>query len=323
MIGIFKKNLFVNSLLLLPFAILVNIGTIIKPRLYDLNGSETVLSRFILNHIQNEAIQTTLGILLIYFQAIYINRLVIKNRLLREITLLPGLFYILLISLLPEFLSFSPQLIAVTFLLGAMSQIFKIYKKHTAAMDIFNIGFLLAMTSLFVNINTCYIILGFISLLTMRSINIKELLQLLSGAFTATYLYHGVAYFLNTSTIKDFTGIYTILDQNLLSLDGYSAFKVLLYLALSILMVFAYRKFITKQGVMVQKRIDMVFWLLAISGIIIFFKKDVVPMDVYYILFPLSLHLTLFILRLKNNVFQELIFLGMLVLTFVSHFIIG
>ena len=115
MIGIFKNNLFFNSLLLLPYVIVLRIHSLIYPITYVALETDTVPTKLIFGFIESGLTQNILATLIVYFQVLYINRLVIKHRMANQITLLPGLIYAILVSLVPEYSLLSPFLIANTF----------------------------------------------------------------------------------------------------------------------------------------------------------------------------------------------------------------
>ncbi len=62
--------------------------------------------------------------LLICIQVFFFNRLVLSNKVYNENTYIPGLIYGILASLNPDFFSLTPVLMATTFLLPALNNIF-------------------------------------------------------------------------------------------------------------------------------------------------------------------------------------------------------
>ena len=122
------------------------------------------------------------AILLLTAQASGINAIVLEHRLGEEQNLFPGLFYILISSMLPGMMHLSPALMGNTFLIIAMSELFRTYKNPHASGSIFNVGFWTAAASLFVPAYLVFLILGFVGLNSLRGLDLKERLMLLSGA---------------------------------------------------------------------------------------------------------------------------------------------
>ncbi|NRA48840.1 MAG: hypothetical protein HRU12_06880, partial [Phaeodactylibacter sp.] len=81
-----------------------------------------------------------LAMVLLLLQGFYLNYLAMEHRLAIEVSLFPGVFYVLICSLLPSFHYLSPVLMGNTFLLIVIGEVFATYKKNKAADHIFNIG---------------------------------------------------------------------------------------------------------------------------------------------------------------------------------------
>lgn len=95
MIELFRKNLAINSLLLLPYAILLRIHSLLYP-VSTVDIGSNGIQESILTFFSGPLSQNIAATLLVFLQAVFINRLAIVNRLSSEITLLPGLVYIII-----------------------------------------------------------------------------------------------------------------------------------------------------------------------------------------------------------------------------------
>ena len=76
--------------------------------------------------------------LFIIVQAGIFNNLMIRNKALDENNYLPAFFYVLMMVCIPDFMSLSPQLMSMTFILLAMSQVLK--RMSNQARDHFFLG---------------------------------------------------------------------------------------------------------------------------------------------------------------------------------------
>lgn len=107
LISVFKRNLFVNSLLLLPLTALVRVFSLIfHEKLKQIKKVGYYMNLSLIFYLENSLLYSFISIFIVFFTAVLINRLVIKNRIANEITLLPGLFFILMVSLSPKCLDF-------------------------------------------------------------------------------------------------------------------------------------------------------------------------------------------------------------------------
>ncbi|MBK7410278.1 MAG: hypothetical protein IPJ40_20805 [Saprospirales bacterium] len=89
------------------------------------------------------------SMLLVFFQAILIVVMVNGNRINNESNLLPGVFYCLFASMVPEFMYPSPVLMGNTFLLLALLELMGVYKIPIASGRLYNVGFWISVASLF------------------------------------------------------------------------------------------------------------------------------------------------------------------------------
>ncbi len=124
---------------------------------------------------------TLLTIVLLSLQAVLINVLVSNHRLASEVSLFPGLFYILIASSLPDFLCFSPIHLANTFLIIALGILMATYKQSSCADLIFNVGLWLGVASLFYPPFLLFLFVGMAGLNVLRAYKIRERLMILAG----------------------------------------------------------------------------------------------------------------------------------------------
>ncbi len=320
MIGIFKNNLFFNSLLLLPYVIIIRIHSLLYPIGYSVQDSDTLLTKIIFGFISSALTQNILAIVIIYFHVLYINRLVIKHRLANQITLLPGLFYAILVSLLPEYSLLTPFLIANTFILMGVGQIFKTYKRPKAADILFNIGFLIAIASLF---NPNYILLllvGLISLFILRSMKVVEILQLISGAILVLLAFCSILFLVDIEFLSELKKVSLIPRLIIFDIRGQSLSKIAIALAMAVFTVISYGSYTFKKSIETRKKIDILYWFLIASLLLLFLSNILNASQILPLCIPLSILLSFNFLNIKNNILQEVFHICILALLFLLNF---
>lgn len=130
-----------------------------------------------------------LAFFLLFVQSVILTRFINNQRMMSKPTYLPGLAYMLITSLLPEWNYFSAPLLVNSFLLFILSGLFKMYGQQDARGSIFNIGVALGVASfLFVPALT-FIIWILLALLIMRPFRLTEWLICLLGITTPFYFY--------------------------------------------------------------------------------------------------------------------------------------
>ena len=94
-------------------------------------------------------ISVIIAFIVLCIEAVILNSIITQNKLLAKTTYLPILIYLILMSSVSTPLTFSPVLISNLFLLISFQKIFYIYDKEEPFAQIFNIGFLTSIASLF------------------------------------------------------------------------------------------------------------------------------------------------------------------------------
>jgi hypothetical protein len=125
-----------------------------------------------------------LSAILCFVQALLINDLVNENKILPKKNYLAGLIFIIIFSFFKQGLVFSPEAIALTFLILCTRKMFTLVRKEKASGDIFDMGFLAAISMLFYF--PCIVLLpfAFIGLATLRSFEPREWAIVLTGFFS-------------------------------------------------------------------------------------------------------------------------------------------
>lgn len=99
--------------------------------------------------VEQKLFYTILGCLLVIGQAFHINIVLNRHEVIYKNSWLPSLFYILLMSLIPQFLVFQPILIANSITIFILDKIFKLYKNQQPLGLDFEIGLLISIAALF------------------------------------------------------------------------------------------------------------------------------------------------------------------------------
>lgn len=287
---------------------------------YTVLEEDTFVVKSVFEWFSSPLLQSIIAILLVYLQAVYINRLVIKHRIAPQITLIPGLIYAILVSLMPEFTSLSPYLIANSLILIVVGQLFKIYKTPKVADNIFNVGFFIGAASIFVPNFIYLIIIGLFSIFILRSVRQKELVQLFSGLFTILFVVAGMMYLTDLKILDEASNINFSPHLSIFSLRGIAIYKFVGWILLAVFTVFNYNVYTLKKSIQAQKKVDILFWILFGSAVMLFLMSDVVGYNVLLMCIPLAIFLNVHLVNIKNPLTQELIHVLFLILLFSLNF---
>lgn len=130
-----------------------------------------------------------LAFVLLYVLALSLTNIVNEYRMTTRQTFLPGMSFLLITSLMPEWNVLSAPLLATAFILWSFSKLFELYNVQAANSRIYNIGLLLGVASFIflpsVLLGVCIII----GLMVLRPFRLNEIFLLLIGILTPYYFY--------------------------------------------------------------------------------------------------------------------------------------
>lgn len=205
----------------------------------------------------------------VFAQGILVNQFDHDYRLASDRTWLPGLFYVLVASAVPQFQFLSPALLAATFMPISLGKIFGTYKSQLAFSQVFDAAFWLAVGALIFPPMLWLVAAGFVGLSIVRSFGLREQLVFLSGAFVPFFLgwlwafWHdaGDSFWANQFDALA-TGFFHLGAET--QLQALTQWGLLGGLFLLILLSFGavYRK----KLIQTQKCLSILYWFLLVAG---------------------------------------------------------
>ncbi len=194
MIGIFKQKNPANIFLLLIFGVLIKLPMFTHPHMPVANKDDSILYKSILNFINAAGgpvhiIYPLLAFSLLFLQAVILTRFVSVHKMMSRSNYFPGMAYMLITSLLPEWNYFTAPLIINTILLFVLSALFKIYNQQNARGMIFNIGLALGIACFLFFPSLAFVIWILLALMVMRPFRLNEWILCLLGITTPFYFY--------------------------------------------------------------------------------------------------------------------------------------
>lgn len=323
MLQLFKVNQAFNSLLMLPYALLINhriffVGPeIANPSLngllgmwtVDFNNSYPLLASFVF-------------IFFLFIQALMVNRLSIVFRIGSEINLLPGLIYLIMCSFFPEFQYLSGLVIGQFFILLALSALFKTYKRYQETAKLFNAGFWVGLATLFYPPFSVALILLIMGGFILKPMKIRDFLLLFNGFLAVFFL--AFTYYFITDRGGLFTSHYFFPDLSFnlpfTPFTVQSFVPILLLISLIMIMLVNYQFYTTKKGLRSKKNIDIIYWWLLISAWPLFIFEGVGMQHMILLAIPGGLLLQDSIVRIENQLTAEIVHLFIIAALFFFHY---
>jgi hypothetical protein len=320
LISLFRNNLIVNSILLLPYILILRLKSFFIDSPYIPIEGDSFLAKQFYSVFDTVFLQAISTILILFFNAIIINRIVIKKNLSKENNLVAGLLYGLFNSILLGLLPSSPALLCTFFVLLSLQEIFSAYNNMKAADQVFFTGFYMCVAFLLYWPCIIFFIGGYIGLTIIKSFRPVEQIQYLSGWLAPLFLVQSIQYFVMDKFPNIPFYFYSKLKINLFQNLPLSEFlSISFMMILVIIAIFSYGRYIGRKVIVCQKIFSILFWIMLLTGISALFFVDIKLNHLHILLIPISIFLMNNLIEFKNPIIAEMIHLVLILMLVVVH----
>jgi len=266
-------------------------------------------------------VKEILGFATLLLMASMWNRIITRHTLLGNSTWLPFFFMIVLLSCRDSLIGFYPALASSLFLVIFLDRLISSYKKERALGDIFDSGLFVGIATLFYIPSMVFLVLLWIGLFTIRSINWREWLCSVIGflipfAFTFTYnLVFFPAYPWYNKIMSEFQ-----YHTPHFSFSWEQITMIVIIALIAIRGLWFYVNKIMDNVVKTQRFWTVILWflLIALGSVLICPVKDSRAFSIFAI--PGSFVLAVYFLKTKAKFIPELLFLSLLAGVIISMF---
>jgi hypothetical protein len=302
-LALFRTNQLIFSLLVLPYLLLVRISSFTDPISVGNEGAG-IFSQYLYQLVPvNSLTAHVFALLLIFFHVVMINITADRFKFYDEPNQFAGLFYALLTSMVPDFLYLSPVLLANTFLILAFYELCRVYDKKSGSAAVFNLGFFVAMASLFYFSAISVLVLLVIGLNIQRGIRLVELLMAILG-FCTPYFLLFTYYFWNDATgwwyDAQFGQTVSWFAVQLPD-DFYGLVKLLIAILLIAIAIFNVGNLSIKRNIQIQKIQEILYWWLLVIPFGLLFQAFIRLDYLIFLMLPLAFLVSYLFLGLKKQ----------------------
>jgi hypothetical protein len=232
--------------------------------------------------------------LLIFFQATAINQIIARYRVATEISLLPGVFYCFFTSMMPDFLPLSSILLANTFLIFAVYNLYDTYKNNYVAGRIFDAGLWLGVASLFHFSYIFLLLWGVICLGILRGMRFKEFFMFLIGLIVPIFLVGVYSFWVDKMTLF---AAHFYKNTGIMSFIPYQSSMIYVKIGITALLlmltIIASSQFFSRRNMTAQKYISMLYWLMLFCGLTTLTQHKIELNQLLILSIPLSILLSM------------------------------
>lgn len=263
------------------------------------------------------------SLVLVFFQVSYINRLAGINHLSFSSSLFPGVFYLVILSIVPDIHPMSSMLLGTTFVVIALFHLFQIIHRNQRSKRIFNTGFFLSIAVLF-DLNFIYFVPFFIlAANTLIVVRYRDIMLFTLGFLSTVYFLW--SYWFVTDQLTD--GWQFIWDNMVLfhfdfMYQNYGIIKVGVIGLIVLFILSTFSTLITKTNVFVRNKLLFIFYLMiygvGVFGLTFYTRLE----ELLLIILPASILLGLYALSLKKvNIAESLHFLLLIAAFLFQYFL--
>lgn len=255
------------------------------------------------------------------FQVIYFN-VVINNRdIFPKRTYLPGLMYVIFLNISIDCATLSPVLMGTSFLLLAFGTIVKQVNRLEATDEVFEIGFLIGVATLFYPPACVFILWAIASLLFFSGATLRQHSLAIFGFLFPLFL-TGLFFYLD-GTYDDFFQIFisSVFQIRQYNLNDFRTLITTLFLPFTFA-IFGFLRLVNATGfVNFQLRCQQVMMLWGLTGFLsIGLMPFLAPMQFIIFVPALSFFATNFFSSFKKTWMAEMLFLGSLSVMIFFYF---
>ncbi|MEJ7627701.1 MAG: DUF6427 family protein [Ferruginibacter sp.] len=276
MTGIFKANNPSNNFLLFIYGLLLKLPVFLNPSVPVVQQPDGLFYTIFLKWLQPigssfPMIYPLLTFVLLYTQALMLNKVVSGNRLLNKPGYLTAMSYLLITSLFSEWFNLSAPLMINTLMIWILSELCKLNNHPNPKTILFNIGIVTGIAAFFYFPSIAFLLLIIVGLIITRPFQIPEWLMVLLGILTPYYLIF--SWFYLTDRTSDFKMPHLGITVPALHGSTYAYIAIAIVIVALIIGVIFIQMIMRRQLVQTRKNWGLVFLYLLVSLFVPFLNK--------------------------------------------------
>jgi hypothetical protein len=309
-------------MLILVYTFMIRIGTLVEPIVYKTIPTDNVWIKAFFDSAQNPLILSIIGCIIIFIQAVLVNRIVVHHKMAREVTLFAAIAYIIFVSIIAENNFLMPILIANTFLILSIDNFVGTYKEVDSTIGLFNGGFFLGLAAVIYFPYTLFLFFGLLTILILRTFKPTEVIQFVLGflvpyLFTFTYKYW---FNIDNSDFEFIKNIFIRLPKFNFQFPVVSYLTILILILAVVWAIINYGNLLAKKPIQSQKKIDIVYWVMLFCLISFLIFNTAQFTHLISLAVPLSIFVGIWLSEIKNKMLPEVIHILLIAVIFIAQF---
>lgn len=306
LLRILKKNTASGYLFLVVVAVMAWLPQILMDswQVMFFDNNPMPLFKLITNHLptgSQESKLLSLGIVLLI--GMYLINFNYRYVILKDRTLFPAFFFIIIVSSIPSLQRLHPALLSMIFFIPALEKLLSSYKTERLSYNYFEASFYIGAGSLLYFNFIYYIIIVWVALLILRPVIWREWVFSIMG-FLAPWFFFAVTYFLLYNSFLPVVGLlvvnFTVADTN-----NFILFPEMIFFSFLLLLIIISSKYVVNSmptmKILPRKIFVLFFWVWLLTVVMYSVIETANIELIIPAAIPVSFLLSHFILSLRSK----------------------
>lgn len=269
----------------------------------------------------SKSILQSVGFVLAFAIAIWLNATITSNKILQSRTYTTAILFLLLLSLVNNFATLLPQLVALFFALRILQKSLTIIKDEKPFGDIFDLGWLSSLATLFYFPAIWLFPFSLMALVILRPFSLREWLMAATGFIAPLFLVFAIYFWFD----KTHELVYNLINlPNTTPFNfSFTASTIVAAITLAVLFLLstsALPRILFSNAIQIRKFSMLLLLMVALTLLSALFQSSFQIWHFSMLCLPLSILCAMYFQSLKGIFISELLF-GMLILSAVFvHF---
>ena len=283
--------------------------------------SSNFFYNFLISPIESNSIfqRAILGIL-IFWQCILMNKMMVKEKIISTNSFFPALFYFLLISISPEIIHINPTILSMVLLILALTKILSSYLDKNAYSKVFESAFLISLAGLIHSPFIVFIPIVWIGMSIFSQVEWRHWVLSIIGIICPWYIMFSIATFYSIEHSSFISSLLFLFEEgpkyspNLIDFICLTIFGFICFIALTELMIRLKQK-----NIKARKSYILLLWIIPFSVIYFLVSNDFFYMKLIISAIPLSAAISNYFYHHKNTNWLNFLILSLVIVVISNH----
>ena len=260
-----------------------------------------------------------LGIL-IFWQCMLMNRMMVQEKIISTNSFYPALFYFLLISISPNTIHINPTILSMLLMLLSLTKILSIYLDKNAYSKVFESAFLISLAGLIHIPFLVFIPIVWIGMSIFSQVEWRHWILSIIAIICPWYIMFSIATFYSIEHSSFSSSLLFLFEEgpkyslNLGDFLGLTTYGFICFIALTELMIRLKQK-----NIKARKSYILLLWIIPFSVIYFLVSNDFFYMKLIISAIPLSAAISNYFYHNKNTNWLNLLILSLLIVVISKH----